>query len=320
MRNLKIVNLNGNRFQCTYLWKLMKSLKKSGVNVSKGTHFYRSNVDGIECVKTQESSDKSDSLKQLDGNRNIFSVNAEETNKVLKDLFADLNSIRNKLIKTDENKELLQRTLDKISSKLDVGNQLSNSSTEQLENILKVFSASLNFTNKYQNISDTKLLQALQQISINLSDSINKTSKNNDFEQLQHYLDTFGKSLNSTINAFNSSIYHYAEQEKKFENALINKLNEKHEVLSGVAQNDVMRMKEMVQNVNVLTKNISSLPLTSTKPAEQNNAYYPLQTFILLALLGVNAFMFYFLYKQIRITKKGSNNASVTEMENIISE
>lgn len=335
---LNKIYLDGNKFECPYIWELIKRLKDNGIIVPEGNHFYRSNVQGIECIETQKNSDKSDNfVSPENAGKNVFNSETKEISKILKEMLSD-TIVNNKLSKS-VTEEKLQLTLDKINSNLASANLLSNSSNKRLESALKDLSSNLNTTNRFLSASeerikhtlkelgthfssenkssDTKLLlQTLKQISTNMQNITIKTNTSSDnfAEQFQRFLDLFSSNLNATTNAINSSYIKFATELEKLENLLL-KLNETHE-LSTVGVKEFLKMESTKSSVDTLPKNFSS-----TKQAEQINVYYPLQTVILLALLGVTIFMFYFLYMQLKIIKmRRTNNECLTEMDNIIME
>lgn len=335
MKNLRTIYMDGNKFQCPYIWDLIKYLKDNEINVPEGNDYDRSNVQGIYCSDIQENSDKSDNLALPE---HINSGDKQEISHILKEILSDFIS-NNNLVKT-ATEEKLRLTLYNISSNFADINRLYNSSQERFQDTLKKISLNLNVTNKLlstseehtksilrelgtnfssgNSISDAKIQHALEQIHADLVNFTTRRTSDNEFAKaLRQSLEYRSSSFNATIHALNISYNNFGAEIKKFENMLL-RLNGTL-VSSAIANKEFLKMELMGSTPDAtLAKdlNVSS----SDKQIKSSNAYLLLQTVILFALLALTALMFYFLYVQISIIRKQRFSSGLTEMDNIVLE
>lgn len=189
LKNLNTIYLDKNKFECPYLWDLISHLNDNGVSVPRGKQFLISNVQGIECVSTDNASEK-----PLSGDKQLMK-------QMLKEMLSDMVT----------NAKQLENTLNDINSNLVSVKHLSNSSEKHIQNVLQGIAANLSTESKLHNISLARLIEALEQINkSNLNSTINDVESENSFER------KFLASLNYTTT-----------QLKKFEDLLVilNKTN-----------------------------------------------------------------------------------------------
>lgn len=330
LKNLVLIYLEGNRFLCTYLLKLITQFQKSGVEVKKGDQFFRSNVRGITCIDDQQSTSNASNSAGMQGN---VLVDVKETKQTLKQVVTDLLSEKEKSDNIFEKQ--LQHILEEITillknSSLAAEQQLqlistklsSNSSLEGLKQILKeIHYDNVILTRKMSNSSEGRLQSTLNQIISNLISAKNLS-------------DSVGEQLRDTLKEINSNLV----AARKMANASEERLEHILEGISSIvmelkkrngsfqqstssavkpdfAEKDYLRATH-TEDLEILLRNMSNL--ISNNYGSGNNATDIIQTLILCVFLVIIILfvLYYYYYKKSNV-KKDRHPDSLTELSSL---
>lgn len=320
LKKLKTVYLNDNRFECLYLWKLIKRLENIGINVPKGNKFYESNVNGIECFQLKETGGRSTNITLPNiSNENIMDNKRKRLIQFLKEVLSDLRTNKTWFESTSEKN--LVNAVNKVNSNLDFANKVYNAPNEQFDCILKKLRLSITFTKeiqktsfqhmlntlektlmklwytrrqkKYYNTLHVKLKQGFEQIISHLNHTGNMISNRNT-TQLRYTLDFFRSNSNFTAHIRSISYGNFVEHIKKIEDILV-KLNKTRRLFIS-AKTNISRML----NMDTAWRNTSFF-------SQQHNVYSPLQTSIWLGLLFMTICISCFLYRKFKSVKVNAN-------------